>query len=150
MRHQYLSKPSLPLILLSLLVLLMANFSTGCGGGSEGTGGITIDGNLKSLDGTPLSDVLVTIEETGDSDITDENGLFRIQIFERGYESYRFRFTRVDFDLDFTIDRPAENARRVELDLELDRASNQINAARIEEISNSQRQDSVDSTDSAQ
>lgn len=60
--------------LLSILIL------SGCGGGSEGTGtNKSISGSLRLEDGTPLTEALVTVLETGDNALSDDQGRFLIE-----------------------------------------------------------------------
>lgn len=60
-------------ILVFLIVLL-----PGCGGGTRGTGGIDFNGQVVSLKGAPLPNVVVTVSQSGDETRTDEQGLFSV------------------------------------------------------------------------
>ena len=51
----------------------------GCGGSTSGTGGVTIEGKLLTVDATPVTGVTVTILDTGDSAVTDVTGGFSIE-----------------------------------------------------------------------
>ncbi len=76
--------PVVPRILIvpCFLVVLCVTVLTSCGGGgTSGSGSPTIrllSGYIHSAPGIPLPGVTVTIEETGDSSLTDDAGLFRI------------------------------------------------------------------------
>lgn len=66
-----------------LSTLGMIFFCTACGGGTVGTGDIVgpdtrIYGTISSEEGEPLSGVEVTVADSGDSDVSDENGEFDI------------------------------------------------------------------------
>lgn len=52
----------------------------GCGGGTTGTGDVptTLKGSLMTPEGTALSDVIMTVLETGDSDTSDGYGQFTV------------------------------------------------------------------------
>lgn len=50
----------------------------GCGGGTEGTGGITFAGRLLSPTDQPVSGVTVTIQETGDMATSDGQGNYSL------------------------------------------------------------------------
>lgn len=65
-------------VLYVLLLLVI-----GCGGGSVGTGTggereLTVEGTIENTSGNPIPAALVTIIDTGDSDITDRDGRFSI------------------------------------------------------------------------
>ncbi len=54
----------------------------GCGGGTVGTGGTgsnEFQGKILATDGSPVSDAVVTIAETGDAAVTDAEGDFTIE-----------------------------------------------------------------------
>lgn len=62
----------------AILVLLL----TGCGGGTSGTDGgssVRIGGIIQDTSGAPLSGVQVVVDESGDSDKTDNQGAFLIE-----------------------------------------------------------------------
>lgn len=59
-------------LLLTLGILVTAS----CGGGTSGSGGITVGGRLLTDGNTPLGGVTVTDPASGDADITDEGGEF--------------------------------------------------------------------------
>lgn len=60
----------------------LALFLAGCGGGTTGTGGIRptgIEGKLLSLTGSPVPGATITVNQTGDSGITDALGQFALE-----------------------------------------------------------------------
>lgn len=61
-----------PKLLLSLLLLI------GCGGGTSGSGIKTFEGRVQAQNGVSISGVSVTIEETGESTVTDGEGRFTL------------------------------------------------------------------------
>lgn len=60
--------------ILSIIIL----FICACGGGSAGTGTTTVSGQVRDLQDQPINGVTVTIINTGDSSITNNNGEFSI------------------------------------------------------------------------
>ena len=59
-----------------LCVLFLLN---ACGGGSRGTGDLTVSGTTFSNTGAPIANATVTISATGESVVTDERGQFLIK-----------------------------------------------------------------------
>ena len=71
------------------LALLVSVLLLGCGGGTTGTGSTGASdfrGRIALDNGTPLSGVEVTVSETGESAITDENGNFQFEATFTGAE----------------------------------------------------------------
>ncbi len=68
------------LFFILVLCIFLTTLLISCGGGSEGTGSAstTIEGFVKSSSGLPLENVLITLEETGENDLTDKKGNFEI------------------------------------------------------------------------
>lgn len=65
-----------------ILVALMLLLCCACGGGTRGTGGVTFDGKVLTTSSAPVVDAVVTILNTGDSDVTDAQGNFSIPTAE--------------------------------------------------------------------
>ena len=63
----------------TLFLALFVALAIGCGGGTRGSGGQLFDGFVGDVNGKALIQVNVTVTETGDSAITDENGRFTIK-----------------------------------------------------------------------
>lgn len=80
MYSQYTNEIQRPQIqaILFLCIILLLGFLGGCGGGTQGTGGIAIEGRILKADGTGLPDTTVTVAQTGDSTTTDPNGSFSL------------------------------------------------------------------------
>ncbi len=64
--------------LVSIGAVLLAGFLVSCGGGTDGSGVRSFEGQVFSVSAEPLAGATVTIEETGDSATTDVNGEFEI------------------------------------------------------------------------
>jgi len=58
----------------------------GCGGGSAGTGTVSLSGKLLNPQDEPVSGAIVTIVETGETAVTDANGNFSIETNTAGQE----------------------------------------------------------------
>ncbi len=92
---------------LSWIILLLAS----CGGGTSGSGLKTYQGRVITPFNEALSEVAVTIEDTGDSSVTDVNGRFSIKSNAAG-ATVRFLLESPDFTTRFTlIDIPDESSR---------------------------------------
>lgn len=64
------------------ILLVVVLLCGGCGGGTTGTGGtgsLDFSGRVLSDSGSPIGNVTVTIQETGDTAITDNEGKFKIE-----------------------------------------------------------------------
>lgn len=57
----------------------MISILTSCGGGTSGTGLSNYEGQLRDVSGDPIPNAKVTIIESGDGTVTDQNGSFIIQ-----------------------------------------------------------------------
>ncbi len=70
---------------LALMVMSLWGVLASCGGGTSGSGGITIDGRLLTQTNSPVVGVMVTDQASGDADITNSDGRFAL-IAERAAE----------------------------------------------------------------
>lgn len=61
-----------------LLCVLFLIFGSACSGGSKGTGTQTFEGRVVTSKSEPAAGVTVTLVDTGDSDVTDDQGFFSI------------------------------------------------------------------------
>lgn len=97
-----------------VVVLLLA--AVGCGGGTDGSGIKTYEGHISENNGQSLADVLVTIESTGDSGVSDKDGNFQFRSDAEGPE-VPFVLQSSRFTSRFLVrDIPAESSRvRLEL-----------------------------------
>jgi hypothetical protein len=69
---------------ISLIILTILFIGACAGGGSAGTGtgstlSLTIEGQVLDENSAPVPDALVVVKETGDSDVSDQQGNFSIQ-----------------------------------------------------------------------
>lgn len=112
--------------LLILPLLFILSPIPGCGGGSQGTGGVTINGELRLATSMQvLPGVTVTVDETGESAITDDQGLFTIDTdFSGGDLLLRFNDMK-GIDTSLTINNVPSSAA-VTLALEYEAATNTI------------------------
>lgn len=63
---------------ITLAVVLSLGFLAGCGGSTQGTGGITVEGRLIEVSGAPIGGAIVTVVATGDATATAEDGGFSV------------------------------------------------------------------------
>lgn len=63
----------------ALIFILGTAFLPGCGGGTRGTGDLTIEGKILKSTGAPVNGVSVTFTKTGDVANTDNNGNFLLR-----------------------------------------------------------------------
>ena len=65
-------------------------FALGCGGGTEGTGGITIDGSVRDNRQQPIAGIAVTLLDSDVSAVTDSHGNF--SFYSQTQPVYEFAF----------------------------------------------------------
>lgn len=126
------------LLVLGLLILGLSNLS-GCGGGSGGTGSSQrLFGNVSTSDstrsslrrGVPISGLQVTVLETGDSAVTDQNGDY--EIFTEITDSVvDFLFEGQGFDSTVVIEDIDVSALNIEIDFEANPSTESISVSRI-------------------
>lgn len=107
------------LILIPLLSLVSA-----CGGGTEGTGGVQIEGKILSEDNVPLSNINVSVTETGDSDLTDADGNFLIDTQLRSSIELEFRGDGIDAKS--KIDNIPSSAKKVSATFRANKKKNTV------------------------
>ena len=124
--------------LITIIVSLM--LLGGCGGGTSGTGGLSINGNLsgsqlRSLrasapsanDNFPLEGVLVTLEETGETDITDSSGSFTVLAPPVALSSQiTLKFNGSNFESSYNIKNIPATASEVKLQLHLNSETEEV------------------------
>ena len=62
----------------AFIVSILTFLVISCGGGTRGTGDLTIEGKLLDNSGSPVSGALITFTKTGDTSTTNNNGEFRL------------------------------------------------------------------------
>jgi len=67
--------------LIILCLVLFTALSGGCGGGTDGTGLKDIQGTLKTSDNAGVPDAWLSVLETGDQTVSDEEGNFRLESY---------------------------------------------------------------------
>jgi len=108
----------------TLLTLLLILILGACGGGTEGTGGVTISGKLQTANSQPVAGVSVTVEETGDSAVTDQNGDFVIQTDRISNATLAFEDDKLAARA--TVNNIPNSATRVDVTCVLDRERNNV------------------------
>jgi hypothetical protein len=111
----------------------------GCGGGTQGTGGIAIEGRILKTDGTGLSDTTVTVAQTGDSTTTDQNGSFSLRTSVVGDASLLLESTT--FSTEVAIGTVSTNTATVRLTISVNEDDN---SSSIDEIEFEERDDDDD------
>jgi hypothetical protein len=119
----------LPVLFFLGIILI---FSSSCGGGTYGTGGPQVTGTVKSKQGQALAGVIVTVEETGSSDTTDDQGWFDIQ---SGVESSEFTLSiwTDTFSDNVLISDVAGGVEKVEVHLKVDLERGEIDSVVVEQ-----------------
>ena len=128
----------------------------GCGGGTSGTGGLSVTGsisdtgvrmlsvsnnraavavtptiasNTNTLGYVPLANVVVTLQGTAESDITDENGNFYITAPKNAVTGpLILNFNGKDFNSTYNVSNIPLNSAQVQLQLHVDRANDSIHS----------------------
>lgn len=100
-------------------LFLLGFLISGCDGGTSGSGVKTYQGRITSTNGTPLSNVSVTIESTGDSATTNQQGEFSLNSTASG-ENVPFIAEAPNFTTRFSVDDVSEESSRVSVNVQID------------------------------
>ena len=125
--------------LLWLSIALLLGVLGGCGGGTQGTGGIAIEGRILKTDGTGLADTTVTVAQTGDSTTTDQNGSFALRASVVGDASLLLENTTLSTEV--AIGAVTTNTTTVRLTISVNEDDN---SSSIDEIEFEERDDDDD------
>lgn len=127
----------LSMSLCQLTFCLLLGALPACGGGSSATGsygdGTLIKGVLQSATGEPLSDVVVTVEDTMEMTVTDENGEFELETEKPVSEEVTITFNSDEIDASITVEIVAPAVAELQVELAYDATANKVEAVRIEE-----------------
>jgi hypothetical protein len=107
---------NLPLFLFFILV-------SGCGGGTTGTGGTgnsEFSGKILDISGSPVAQALITLEETGDSAVSDDRGSFLLES-KIETDMVTLLVDSKETEAQTVIDEIPAGAQEIDLSLELDR-----------------------------
>ena len=133
---------------LALVACIMTIFVISCSGGSKGTGSRDYLGRLVDLFGAPLPGVTITIGNTGESAITDDNGDYVVMSSFRD-SVIEYFFDSPAISTSATIENVSSAARTLIVDFRVDTTNNSVEPTRIEEIEDEQEgQDDKDEADS--
>lgn len=109
--------PRLAFVILGVAFFMLSS----CGGGTSGTGGTGSEfrGVIISSKETPIENAIVTLEESGDFAITDQNGAWQ---FETDYDDTSATFTiqKDKFDARTTVSDLPSGPKEVELRFRID------------------------------
>lgn len=106
------------------------------GGGTSGTGVASariLSGTVTQSEGEPVANAVVTIEETGESDLTDENGRFEIGT-DLVADSYNIQIQGENLDTTVAVDTVSSDTQNMQVDIGLDN-SNFVSSVSAIEIS---------------
>ncbi len=98
-----------------LLILALS----ACGGGTSGSGLKTFDGKVMSSDGQPLSGVVVSIESSNETAVTDTDGVFSLTSSASG-EQVDFRIESAEFSTGFSLAAVSDDNARIALAITVD------------------------------
>ena len=123
------TKSRLAISYTATVLAVAALLGLGCGGSTRGTGGVTIEGRILSASQQAVPNVLVTLLQTGEQDISTANGDFVI-------------VSQVTGDIDLLFEKDALTAQAsisslpqgasVMATFELDESSNSVSIEEIE------------------
>jgi len=120
---------SLRILFIGFLILV------GCAGGTRGTGagsGVDIEGTLRDLTQAPLPNVVVTLVDTMDVAVTDENGFFMIRSATPIGNTFTLNFNTEALQADTAVENLAEDVTMVVLDLAADEEADTVEIVSIE------------------
>ncbi len=117
-------------LLQTLFLFLCVPFITGCGGGTSGSGLKSFDGMLVNRSGAALGGVLITIETTGDSAVTDADGHFVI-ISDVYGDEVTFLIESDEIRRKFSLKDVPQDSSRYTVDVTLDTGSDFIKVSNI-------------------
>lgn len=106
-------------IVLSLIFMAIVLSLVGCGGGTSGTGGITISGQTLDQNSRPLQGVDVIALDTGNAAITDAEGRF-VVVAARSVPNTTLSFEQGENKIPATIDSLPEDAELIEATFKVD------------------------------
>lgn len=120
-----------------LLILLMQIIAfPGCGGGTTGTGGTgstEFSGKILDDSGAPVGNAMVTIEETGDSAVTDDQGNFTVETSIES-SSVTVRVQSEATDVKTTVDDIPDEPQSIAVTFEINRRKNTLSVKRRDVI----------------
>ncbi len=123
-------------VLLTLIFAFVLLNVPGCGGGTTGTGGTgstEFSGKLLDEAGAPVSNAVVTIEETGDTAITDTEGNFTVET-EVSTSTVTVHVQSDSTDAKTTIDQIPADPKSIAVTLQLNRRKNILEVKRRDVI----------------
>ncbi len=108
---------------LTLLILLTitGGLLSCAGGGTSGTGLASariLSGTVTQSEGEPVENAVVTIQETGESDLTDANGEFEIGT-ELVTDTYNIQIEGSDLDTMVTVETISDDTQNLQVDINL-------------------------------
>ncbi len=135
-------------LILSLLSLVaLCCFLTSCGGNTQGTGGISIEGRILTTGGTARANVGVTVLETGDSTTTDATGAFALTTNLLAEATLLLEDETIQTQVVLTDIPSSTSTVRVSIEVEEESNSGNISEVEIIENNSSSSSDNSDSTD---
>ncbi len=105
-------------------------FLGGCGGGTSGSGLRTYEGRVSSTTGEALPGVIVTIETTGDSSVTDSEGAFVIKSDASG-DGVPFLLESPEFKNRFVIENVPDESARISMDLTVNTVTDAVHVENV-------------------
>lgn len=116
---------------LALLIFVLT--LVGCGGGSEGTGAAgTLQGRVSSGEDVPVQGAVVTLTETGQTVITDEEGIFSLAAPPEG-AVVTLAVTAKNIEADFVVKNvTSEPSSSLNVNIEVDPETNSMTAHQLQ------------------
>lgn len=134
---------SLAYVLIFFQITVLVSMASCAGGGSAGTGDRVFHGTLRTLGNVPASGIQVTIGETGESVITDENGVYTIRS-NTTESSLEFFFEGPGLSASAMLTELSPSVMSISIDFVIDAEVNSVTPIRIDESSNDSGQSQDD------
>jgi hypothetical protein len=110
-----------------LLIFLL----TSCGGGTQGTGGVTVEGRIIDTANNPLSAITITSIESGNSTTSDSNGAFLLDTEDKDVIELEFRGNNLVAST--AISNVSSNTRKLSATFRVDKTKNKVTPENIRE-----------------
>ena len=115
---------------MSTIISILCLILIGCGGGTSGTGGITVSGRVASTTNEPVTDAAVTVVETGQSTNTNSSGTF--SLFASTQSNFNLLVETDDISSALPVTGIDSDVSSVEIDVSVDKENRTASTKKVE------------------